>query len=91
RQALEPIPLMRWKDWMRDNLGLSGGKTLASAQGLNSGQFALASAPNTAQREKAPQLPASRQLQLPEQAEAKPSLVNRSGRVLKRMPATAKE
>ncbi|KAJ2910078.1 ATP-dependent RNA helicase [Coemansia aciculifera] len=21
RQALEPIPLMRWKDWMRDNLG----------------------------------------------------------------------
>ncbi|KAJ2740790.1 ATP-dependent RNA helicase, partial [Coemansia sp. BCRC 34301] len=50
RQALEPIPLMRWKDWMRDNLGLSGGSTLASTQGLGLGQ--------PAQREKAPPIPA---------------------------------
>ncbi|KAJ2703145.1 ATP-dependent RNA helicase [Coemansia sp. IMI 209128] len=37
RQALEPIPLMRWKDWMRDNLGLNGSYSPTSGQGLDPG------------------------------------------------------
>ncbi|KAJ2263679.1 ATP-dependent RNA helicase [Coemansia sp. RSA 376] len=88
RQALEPIPLMRWKDWMRDNLGLSGGHTLASVQGLNSSQLLIASTLNTAQRTKASLPPVSQQLKAPEPAELN-SAKHKPTKILKRVPAIA--
>ncbi|KAJ2358164.1 hypothetical protein H4S02_012410 [Coemansia sp. RSA 2611] len=68
RQALEPIPLMRWKDWMRDNLGLNGSYSPTSGQGLNPGQLVHASALNTATQNKAPILPVPQQLKASESA-----------------------
>ncbi|KAJ2493940.1 ATP-dependent RNA helicase [Coemansia sp. RSA 2050] len=78
RQALEPIPLMRWRDWMRDNLGLSGSHTPANGQGLNSGQLAHASA----------LLPISRQLKASEPADLN-STKHKSAKMSKCAPATA--
>ncbi|KAJ2804604.1 ATP-dependent RNA helicase [Coemansia furcata] len=62
RQALEPIPLMRWKDWMRDNLRLGAGHTSASVQ-------------DPAQQEKASLLPAPQQPMAPEPAKPKPTKI----------------